>query len=310
MATYLITQATGQQSLWAILYLLESGAKIHGLVRDLEKVPSNLRNPNITLFQGESKNLEDVFRAAQGCNGVFLNTVPYPGLELLQAKTVVEACEKAGVDTIVAATTHNTGMKEMWDDDATRNIGLHDYFSSKAAVEDTVRTGKFRAYTILRPAVLHHDFHLPGSLGNFPRLSTHGVLDHLLEDGVKLPFTDTSDVGKYIAAALQDPAKFGGEEIDLGNQLLTIEEAQDILTKISGREVQVAKRTLKEVEEMGISAFGQRFHLFANIKNLIWARNNAKDVQRRFGIPFTSVSEALQRDSAKVLECLPGKRSA
>ncbi|KAF4832796.1 hypothetical protein CGCTS75_v004407 [Colletotrichum tropicale] len=305
MSTYLITQATGQQSRWVITHLLAAGDKIHAFVRDLQKVPAVLQDPNITLFQGESKNFDDIYRAAHGCKGVFLNTVPFPGLEALQAKTVVYACRKAGVESIVAATTHGTANKAMWDDEATKKIQLHDYFASKAAVEEIVRGGGFGAYTILRPAVIHHDFFVPGAYGNFPRLPTHGVLDHLLDDGARVPYTDASDVGKFAAAALRDPVKFGGQEINLGNEVLTIEEVRDILVRVSGREVGVVKRTLEEVEAMGISVFGQRFHLMTNIKDLSWTTASAREVEGKFGIPLTSVEEALQRDRARLLECLP-----
>lgn len=307
MATYLVTQATGQQSRWVISHLLAAGAKVHAVVRDLQKVPPILQSPGVTLFQGESKNFEDILQAAQGCKGVFLNTVPFPGLEALQAKTVVEACQKAGVETIVVATTHGTANKAMWDDDASKAIHLDQYYSSKATVEDIVRSGGFQAYTILRPAVIHHDFYLPGVHENFPRLPTRGDLDHLLEDGVKVPYTDASDIGKYAAAALQDPAKFGGQEIDLGNELLTIEEVRDILIRVSGRQVRAIKRTPKEVEEMGISVFGQAFHLMANIKDLTWTTSLAKENQEKYGILFTSVEAALQRDRVLLLECLPAE---
>jgi len=307
MATYLVTQATGQQSRWVITYLLAAGAKVHAVVRDLQKVPPILQDPSVTLFQGESKSFEDVLRAARGCKGVFLNTVPFPGLETLQAKTVVEACRKAGVESIVATTTHGTSYKAMWDDDATKEIQLYQYFSSKATVEEIVRAGEFQAYTILRPSLIHYDFFLPGALSNCPRLPTHGELDHLFDEGVRVPYTDANDIGKYAAAALQNPAKFGGQEIDLGNELLTIQEVRDILTKVSGREVRAIKRTPKEVEEMGIGVFGQKFQLFGNIKDFSWTTRVAAEVQEKFGIPLTSFEEALQRDRVLLLDCLPNK---
>ncbi|KAG8162741.1 hypothetical protein KVR01_007219 [Diaporthe batatas] len=305
MATYLVTQATGQQSRSVISHLLAAGFRIHAVVRDLQKVPPSLQDSNIILFQGESKNYEDIFKAAQGYKGAFLNTFPYPGLEALQAKTIVEACQKAGVDRIVASTTHGAGSKAFWDDEATKEINLHDYYSSKATVEEIVRAGGFQAYTILRPAVLHFDFFVPGAYGNFPRLPSDGELDHLLEDGARLPFTDANDIGKYAAAALQDPVKFGGEEIDLGNELLTAEEVRDILIRVSGRQVRATKRTPKEVEEMGIAVFGQAFHLMSNIKDLSWTKACAKETQEKFGITFTSIEEALQRDKTLLLDCLP-----
>ncbi|KAI8664896.1 hypothetical protein LRP88_14595 [Fusarium phalaenopsidis] len=308
MTTYLITQATGQQSQWVIRHLLEAGAKIHAVVRDLQKVPSVLKEPSITLFQGESKNLDEILAAAQGCQGAFLNTVPFPGLEALQAKTIVQACEKAGVENIVAATTFCTGNKDVWDNDETKKIQLDGYFSSKAEVEDIVRSGKFKAYTILRPAVLHHDFFMPGALGNFPRLPTHGELDDLLVQGARVPYTDAYDLGKYAAAALQDPARFAGHEIDLGNELLTFEEVRDVLANVSGREVRVVKRTTQELEKLGASVFGQKFQLFSNIKDLSWTPAHAKKVQEEYGIPFTPLQASVQRDKVRLLECLPAKQ--
>lgn len=304
MATYLITQATGQQSRWTITHLLAAGAKVHAVVRDLQKVPPALQHPDITLFQGLGENFDDIFRAAQGCKGVFLNTYPIPGLEALQAKTIVEACRKAGVETVVAATTFTTANKALWDNDVTKEMGLHQYWVSKAEVEDHVRGGGFQAYTILRPAVLHHDYCLPGSLGNFPRLSTHAEIDDILVGDAKLPHTDTHDVGKYAAAALQDPAKFGGQEIELGTGFYTLQETAEIVTRVSGREVRSVKRTPAELEEMGISVFGQKFQLWANILDFSPFANVA-EIETKFGIPLTSLEEALRRDKDSLLKSLP-----
>ncbi|KAJ3541189.1 hypothetical protein NM208_g4722 [Fusarium decemcellulare] len=309
MATYLVTQATGQQSQWVVRHLLGAGAKVHAVVRDLQKVPPILKEPDVTLFQGESKNLDDVLAAAQGCKGAFLNTVPFPGLESLQAKTIVEACQKAGVESVVAATTVCTADKSIWDNDETKEMGLHGYFASKAEVEDIVRAGKFQSYTILRPAVLHHDFFLPGAHGNFPRLPTHGELDDLLINGARVPYTDTYDLGKYAAAALRDPARFNGKEIDLGNELLTFEEVREVLVKVSGRDVRVVKRTVEELEKMGASVFGQKFQLLSNIRDLSWITAEAKKVQEEFGIPFTPLAGSVQRDKDRLLECLPAKEA-
>ncbi|KAH7146629.1 hypothetical protein B0J13DRAFT_664083 [Dactylonectria estremocensis] len=108
-------------------------------------------------------------------------------------------------------------------------------------------------------------------------------------------------------AAFQDPTKFAGQEIDLGNELLTFEEVRDILIKVSGRDVRVVKRTPEELKEMGISVFGQAFQLMANIKDLSWTTAVAKAVQDKFEIPFTSLEEVLQRDRALLLECLPAR---
>ncbi|KAJ9155893.1 NmrA family protein [Coniochaeta hoffmannii] len=305
MTTYLITQASGQQSRWAITHLLAAGAKIHAVVRNLEKAPQILKSQGITLFQGESTDFDAVFRAAQGCEGAFLNTFPIPGLEAQQAKTIVAACKKAGIENLVAATTFATDNKALWDDALTEECGLGDYFRSKAEVEDIVRTAGFKAYTIVRPAFIHFDYLLPASVLNWPELSTRGELAHAYEAGATMPHTDGNDVGAYVAAALQDPAKYGGREIGLGNEPLTVEEIRNILARVSGRDVRVRKRSPEEVEALKPTFFSQRFQLWANTRDLAATVAGAREVQDKFGIPFTPFEKALGRDRAALLESLP-----
>ncbi|KAI0406921.1 NmrA family protein [Xylaria palmicola] len=304
MATYLITQATGNQSQWTIRHLLAAGAKVHALVRDPSKVlPEVLRSPGVTIFKGESVNFDDVFQAAQGCAGVFLNTVPIPELESKQARTIVEAARKAGVATVVASTAMCAGRRDMWDDDFTAGCGLRGYYLSKAAVEDAVRGAGFAAWTILRPAYLHIDYQLPSAHHNFPRLATHGELDHYFDDGARMGQTDTSDVGRFAAAALQDPARFGGHELEIAAESLTVEEIRDVLVRVSGRDVGVRRRT----PEDGEPVFGQLFQVWANKKDLGPIIAASKEAAVRFGIPLTSLEDALQREKGRLLECLPVK---
>lgn len=305
MATFLVTQATGQQSQSVIAHMLAAGFKIHAVVRDPAKIPSTLQNKAITIFKGESTNFDEIYQAAQGCQGAFLNTFPIPGIEALQAKTIVEACKKAGIEQLVAATTFTVENKAFWDDQATKEVGLHDYWSSKAQVEEAVRAGNFKSYTIVRPAVLHSDFMLPGVHLNFPALAERGELDHAFNDGVPIFYTDTQDVGKYVAAAFQNPAKFAGQEINVIGDFLTAEQVGDVIAKVSGRDIPVKRRANVEVGELAASARGMLFHLWANKKDLTPYVNVAKETEAKFGIPLTSLEAALQRDKARLLECLP-----
>lgn len=305
MATYLVTQATGQQSQWVIKHLLDAGAKVHAVVRNPQNIPAALEKEGITIFKGESANFEDIFKAAQGCKGVFLNT--FPAIEVQQAKTVVEACEKAGLDSIVASTTYPVGDKTLWDDSKTVELGLNYYFLPKVAVEEAVRGSNFKAYTILRPGLIHYDFLLPGVLTNFPDLPAHGVLAHACDDGARMILTDANDIGRYAAAALQNPVKFGGQEIDLPNDLLTMKEIGKVLAKVSGRDVPVRRWTSAEVEEVKATANGPLFQLWINSRDFTASVNKARENQAKFGIPFTSLEEALQRDKARLLEALPPK---
>ncbi|KAK6078951.1 nad dependent epimerase [Seiridium cupressi] len=251
-----------------------------------------------------SNDFEAVFEAAQGCKGVSLNTYPIPGLETHQATTVTEVCQKAGVKSIVSSSTFFTGYRALWDDQVTEEIGLRGYYLSKAKVEGIVRAAGFEAYTILRPAFIHFDYLLPSVHGNFPRLPTHGELDHAYNDGVRMPQTDGNDVERYAAAALLDPVKFGGQEIELANEFLTVQEARDIAARFSGKDVGLKKKSPEEVEAAKDTVFAQRFHFFANAKDLSDSLAASKKAETKFGIPFNSVEQALVRDKERLLECL------
>ncbi|KAK7222922.1 hypothetical protein V2G26_010925 [Clonostachys chloroleuca] len=311
MSTYLVTQATGRQSQWTIRHLLAAGAIVHAVVRNPEKLPAILNEANVTVFKGESTDSEAVFKAAQGCKGAFLNTFPYPpGIEAQQATTVVEACKKAGVEIIVASTTFNTGDKALWDNTVTKEIGLHGYYQSKALVEDIVRGAGFQAYTILRPSFIHFDYLLPSVYMNYPTLPVDGILLHSLDDEVPIAHTDACDIGKYAAAALQDPEKFGGEEIDLANEFLTPVEAAEILKRVSGKDIQARKRTELEMEEASNTVGLHKFHAWINTRDLKHGPERTKAVQAEFGIPFNSLESAFQREKAALLECLANVKQA
>lgn len=305
MSTYLVTQATGQQSQWVIKHLLAEGATVHAVVRNPDKIPPTLALPGVTIFKGESHDLQSILKAAHGCKGAFLNTYPIPGLEAQQAKTIVEACVQAGVESVVAATTLCTGNKAMWDTPETKQYQLYDYFVSKAEVEAIVRSANLKAYTILRPAFIHFDYLLPSAEHNFPRLSKDGIMDHAYNDGAKMPQTDANDIGRYAAAALQNPQKFAGKEIELGNEIFTIEQVREIIVRVSGRDFQLSKVIFEEVEEAKRAWSPLRFHLWANVSDFSNLKEAAKEVQDTFKMPFTSLESALKRDRKQLLDCLP-----
>ncbi|KAH7174670.1 uncharacterized protein B0J16DRAFT_388493 [Fusarium flagelliforme] len=141
MAAYLITQATGQQSQWAIKNLLEVYVTIHAIVRNLDKIPALLNSRNIILFHDESKNFDDVFKAAQGCTAVFLNTFPFP---------------------IVASASIFPVKGKFWDTEFIKIIipELDMYYLSNYEVEEIVGWSRLQFYTTFRPAILQFNFYL------------------------------------------------------------------------------------------------------------------------------------------------------
>ena len=305
MVTYVISQATGQQSRWIITHLLKAGANVHAIVRDPTKtLPSVLYEPGVKIFKGESVNFDEVFAAAQGCQGAYLNTVPIPGLETQMAQTFIDACKKAGVENIVASSTFTVGYKDIWDNEATKAAGLHGYFVSKQEVENKVRNGGFKNWTILRPGFIHYDYFLQNSPGNFPGLATKGELDHVMADGMGMPQIDANDIGRYGSAALLDPARFNGKEIEMINESLTPIQLAAILSKVSGKKVTQRRMTEEESQATLNEIFGRRFHYMVNFTDFTAVIEDSKRAQAEFGMPYTSLEDALQRDRPRLIECL------
>jgi uncharacterized protein YbjT (DUF2867 family) len=306
MATYFVSQAGGIQAQWTIKNLLDAGAKVHAVVRNPQKAPSVLQSPGVTLFQGDNNNLEALSKAAQGCQGVFLNTYPNPAdleAEGEQARTILEAAKQAGIEAVVAMTSFFTGRKESWSNPKAFEI-VGGYYTAKFKVEEVVRAAGFKHYTILRPAFIHTDYLVPHVYGNYPSLPEEGVLAHAFDEGVGMLHIDERDIGRYAAAALLDPVKFDKEEIELANEYLTADESARILSKVSGRTIEARRLSPEQLEAALTRVFLPKFHLWANFTDL---PSTAKATAEKFGIPFTSLEDYLTTEKERLLECLTPK---
>jgi hypothetical protein len=126
----------------------------------------------------------------------------------------------------------------------------------------------------------------PLSLFLTPELSSKGVIAHIYEEGTKMPHVDAIDVGKFAAAALLEPEKFRGEEIELGSENLTVDEVVGKMKAIGGVEVGVRKRSEEETKRVWDSNPTQRFQRLANEKDL---SINGSALAEKYGIQLTSL---------------------
>lgn len=307
MATYLVTCATGQQGRSVVKYLLASGAKVHAVVRNARSDKAlRLQSQGVVLFEGDNDNFAAFRAAASGCTGLYLNLQPSPTdlhAQQRQAKGIVQACKEAGtIDTIVVSTAYFTGARDKWDTPHGEKSGVRGYYLAKAEMEKVVREAGVKHYTILRPAWFHANYLLPYNVWHFPGLSTKGELVHSYEDGVRMSHIDEDDIAKYAVAALLDPQKFHAQEIELGNENLTIQEVAETLGKVSGRQIRVRKRTPQEIVEAVNVVPTQTFQLWANAVDLAI---DGQEVQRRYGIRLTTFEEYLVQERDRLLASLP-----
>ncbi|KAJ7485570.1 hypothetical protein FB451DRAFT_1230318 [Mycena latifolia] len=208
-----------------------------------------------TLFKGGFDDVPAITAAMQGVTGVFLNTFPKftnPDGEAPDAETFVAAARAAGtVTSFVVSTSFIVSTIDQcaeWDTLKPQFPFLELYYNSKAGVERVVRASGF-ACTILRPGWLMHNYIAPGPAYHFPEYMSARVLTVSCARDFRMDHFDAADVGQFAAAALLDPARFAGAELDLVNERLTFEEIAANLSEAVGAEVKVKYRTEEETAE-------------------------------------------------------------
>ncbi|KAJ9633642.1 hypothetical protein H2204_006848 [Knufia peltigerae] len=312
MSTYLVTGATGIQGGAVVSELLAAGAKVHAVVRDPTSPKAvALKAKGVVLFQGTHEEPDAAFRAAAaGCAGMFLNlTIFEPGAARAQADAVIKA-SKAGagandLTSIVLSSTYRTmEMSSQVATAAAVHPFLGAYYTSKAEVEAAVRESGVKSYTILRPPVLDHDYLLPTSNHShtFPRLPKSATLVTSLNDDRTMPYLDGYDVGRYTAAALLNPTKFGGHEIDIASENLSAQEVRDILARVSGVDVKLHKRTPAEKEETKNTEF---FQTFEELANRIPRQIDVQGLKQNYGVKMTTLEEYFEKNKETLLNSLP-----
>ncbi|KAJ7822266.1 NAD dependent epimerase/dehydratase [Mycena olivaceomarginata] len=297
--TFLITTATGRQGTSTARLLLAQGAQVHALVRDPTSPASlTLKSLGATLFKGGFDDVPAITAAIQGVTGVFLNTFPNfadPNGETRAAETFVAAARAAGtVTSFVVSTVFQTDALEDWSTLKGEFPFLAQYYASKAGAERVVRASGF-AYTILRPGWLDHNYIGAGVEYHFPEYARERVLTVSSPRGWRMEHLDADDVGQFAAAALLDPGRFAGKELDLVNELLTFEEIAAHLGEALGAEVKVKYRTPEETAEAR--------KVLPTIERQLWAPTTKPgDASKlaEYGFRLTTFKEFLEREKTAI----------
>ncbi|KAF9037830.1 NAD dependent epimerase/dehydratase [Hymenopellis radicata] len=300
MPTFLITSATGRQGASTARILLAQGAQVHALVRDTTSPASiALQSLGATLFGGGFDDVASITAAIQGVSGVFLNTFPDftdPHGEARVAETFVVAARAAGtVKSFVVSTVYKTGLYADWSEKKSEIPFLSQYYGSKAGVEKAIRASGF-AYTILRPGWLMHNYIGAGTAFHFPEYPSERVLTVSFPRDWRMEHFDADDVGQFAAAALLDPARFAGKELELVNEKLTFEEIAALLSQAVGAEVKVKYRTEEETKEAR--------KVLPTVEGQIWAPTigHPSDASKlaEYGFRLTTLREFLEREKSAI----------
>lgn len=263
-----VTGATGHQGGATARELRKSGIEVHALVRNpFSESAVELQRLGVQLFPGDFDNISSLKAAMQGVTAIFLNVSPTrsdPAREVIHAKNIIETASSSGtVTTIVYSSVAMTGKHETfpnWGPD----YPMAWYWQSKAQIESLVRESNAEYWTILRPAFLMNNYHLPTASFMFPDLVQKRVFLTAYKPGTAMTLVDPGDVGKFAAAAIVNPSAFNKHEIDLGVESLTPAEIVKELTCVSGKDVALQFYSEKEAADLAAKNPVLRAQLWAN----------------------------------------------
>lgn len=314
MSAYLVIGATGRQGGSTARELLKAGAKVHALVRNPESAAAKaIKDEGAILFKGDAGDAAAVTRALKGVSGVFFNP-PDPAPDTLDiAKTFIDTCAKAGVEHFVLSSTAGTTQHvEALRTDPTyaeRQKKFKGYWDLKAGTEQAAKEAGFKNLTIVRASLLYH-IYLPGynpvpGMEMFPALWTQRKFVTALKPGTKVPHILGEDVGKFAAAALLNPAKFAGKELDLAADNLTAQEFAGVVGDVTGVKIDAPAPEFAAdgVQSVGLDSFALAgYHEWCNE---FGAAVDTKALEE-YGVEMTSMREFWKSHKGAIMEALSG----
>lgn len=297
----LVTGATGNQGGATARQLLSLNAEVHAIVRDVGSPAAlELGKLGAKLFKGDFDDMTALSAAVANTTAVFLNVTPSlqePESEVRHAKNIVQVAQEAGtVTSIVYSSVTMTGKHTSfpnWGPD----YPMYWYWTNKAEIESLVRDSGFRSWTILRPAFLMYNYHVPFAAVMFPELVERHTFLTAYKPTTAMMLMDPIDVGKFAAAAITDPPAYHSHEIDLGVEALTPQEIAQSLSKASGTQVNTEYYSSEEA-----TSLASRNLLIAA---QLWTNDVGYKVDlealKEYPIRLTTFAEYLEREKDAVL---------
>jgi uncharacterized protein YbjT (DUF2867 family) len=219
----LVSGSTGNQGGAVARALLERGFPVRALTRDPEKPEAQaLTERGTEVVQGDLEDRTSIDQALEGVYGVFsvqnFWEVGYDR-EVQQGTTLADAAKAAGVQHVVYSSVGS----------AYRGTGIS-HFDSKWEIEKHVRQNEL-PYTILRPVFFMQNWEMMRDQ------ILDGTLAQPLDPDKPLQQLNVEDLGAFAAMAFENPDEWIGREVDLAGDELTMPEAAEAFSLVTGREV-------------------------------------------------------------------------
>lgn len=230
---------TGQQGGSVAKYVINDPElskiyKVRGVTRDSSKPSAQaFQQKGVELVNADMQDKDSIKRAMKGADTVFALTSatyePFSKQERTQGKCLVDAAVEENVKYFIWSTLPNVGKIS----DGKLQKVLH--FDEKAEVEEYLRSKPIKS-AFFAPAMFMQNFTTgssPKPLGD----GTYGIFNFINPDK-KVPLLDiVGDSGKFVGAILADPERYEGKVISAAENLYSMNEVAQILSKSSGKTV-------------------------------------------------------------------------
>ncbi|ALG11946.1 NmrA family NAD(P)-binding protein [Kibdelosporangium phytohabitans] len=291
-APVLVTGATGRQGGATVRALRAAGVPVRALVRD----PAKAESLGVELVKGDLHDRDSVIRAAEGVRAVF--SVQMPGVsrdgfdfdgEVAQGVNLIEGARVAGVPQFVHTSVSGAGQHSGapgWAEG--RWPEMAPTLNAKKAIQDHLRAAGFPRWTLLKPGFFMENF-LPSMAFLFPR-GVEGGLVSVVKPDTRLSVVAVEDIGTAAAAAIAEPDRFHGIELELAGDYLPMTEIAEILSRALGARLSAPDMTEQEALAAGMPPMGAS-HEWLNVVGQPARPRYAADL----GLPLTSFEQWAQR---------------
>jgi uncharacterized protein YbjT (DUF2867 family) len=232
----LLTGATGKQGGATIRYLAEHGGfQLRAMTRNPEGDAARaLRGRGIEVVHGDLDDSASLERALRGAWGVYaVQNTWEAGVEREeeQGKRLARAAREQGVQRFVYASVGS----------AHEATGIP-HFDNKFRVEETVKALGFPSYAIIRPVFFMENLLSPWFLQG-DKICT------AMKPTTKLQMIAADDIGKFGARAFIDADRHHDAEVDIAGDAVTMVEAAEVVSDITGRKVSFVPIPIEAVRQ-------------------------------------------------------------
>ncbi len=233
----LVSGATGQQGGALARMLLKKGHSVRAFVRrpaspearELERLGAELAEGNFE----EPSTIED---AAKGMDAVFVVATPFEAgteVETRHGIAAADAARATGVSHLVYSSVAG----------ANQDTGIP-HFDSKRKVEEYIE-GLGVPYTIVAPVYFMDNLLASWTL---PQLK-EGRFSMALPPSRPLQQIALSDIAAFTGVVLESREEFVDQRVDIASDELSGREVAEILTRVTGHEVNYVELPLEQVRQ-------------------------------------------------------------